>query len=54
MASSGKNKRNLIMCATPLQMLIAKKIIDLFPNEEFDLLVVALNNNKNINITIQT
>ncbi len=35
------------MCTTPLQMLIAEKIIDLNQNKDFDLLVlVASNNNK--------
>jgi len=34
------------MCMTPLQILIAEKIIMLNSNESFDLLVVALNDNK--------
>lgn len=38
--------RSLIMCATPLQMLIAEKIIHLSGNEHFDLVVLALNDNQ--------
>lgn len=38
--------KSLIMCMTPLQILIAEKIITLNSNERFDLLVVALNDNK--------
>lgn len=41
-----KKNRSLIMCVTPLQMLIAEKIIDLKSDESFDLLVVALNDNE--------
>ena len=40
-----QESRNLIMCTTPLQMLIAEKIIKLNKDEKFDLLVLALNNN---------
>lgn len=40
------NPRNLIMCVTPLQMIIAEKIIELHPDKEFDLLVLALNDNE--------
>lgn len=38
--------KSLIMCVTPLQMLIAEKIIELNSNQSFDLLVVALNDNE--------
>ncbi|MEQ1150323.1 glycosyltransferase family 52 [Acinetobacter johnsonii] len=38
--------RSLIMCVTPLQMLIAEKIIHLNGNEQFDLVVLALNDNQ--------
>ncbi|RRD91307.1 glycosyltransferase family 52 [Conchiformibius steedae] len=37
---------NLIICLTPLQMLIAEKIISLFPSEKFSLIVIALNDNQ--------
>ena len=40
------NPRNLIMCVTPLQMIIARKIIELNPDEKFDLLVLALEDNE--------
>jgi len=46
MNSSKQEPRSLIMCATPLQMLIAEKIIELNSNERFDLLVVALVDNE--------
>lgn len=38
---------NLIICCTPLQVLIAEKIIDLYPNEKF--IGMVLINKKNIN-----
>lgn len=38
--------RSLIMCMTPLQILIAEKIIELHPDEIFDVLVIALNDNE--------
>ena len=41
-----KKNRSLIMCVTPLQMLIAERIIELKSDESFDLLVVALNDNE--------
>lgn len=37
--------KSLIMCVTPLQMIIAEKIIQLNPKEDFDLLVIALSDN---------
>lgn len=40
-----KNPRSLIMCVTPLQMIIAEKIIKLKPEEDFDLIVIALSDN---------
>ena len=44
---NGKEKKSngLIMCVTPLQMIIAEKIIQLNPKEDFDLLVIALSDN---------
>lgn len=36
---------SLIMCATPLQMLIAEKIIKSKPYENFDLITIALSDN---------
>lgn len=41
-----KNSKNLIMCVTPLQMLIAEKIIDLNCDQNFDLIVLVHNNNE--------
>lgn len=38
--------RSLIICLTPLQMLIAEKIISLNPDKQFDLLVIALSDNE--------
>lgn len=46
MNSSNRKSRSLIMCVTPLQMLIAEKIIAINSEESFDLLVVALNDNE--------
>jgi len=46
MNSSKQEPKSLIMCATPLQMLIAENIIELNSNESFDLLVVALVDNE--------
>lgn len=40
-----KMNKSLIMCVTPLQMIIAEKIIQLNPKEGFDLLVIALSDN---------
>lgn len=37
--------RSLIICCTPLQMLIAEKIIELNPNKKFDLIVTVPNDN---------
>ncbi|MEC5210529.1 beta-galactosamide-alpha-2,3-sialyltransferase [Psychrobacter sp. PL15] len=45
MSISSQKSRSLIMCATPLQMLIAEKIIELNKEKEFDLLVLAPSNN---------
>lgn len=36
-----KNCRSLFMCSTPLQLLIAEKIIKLNPNKSFDLILVV-------------
>lgn len=33
--------KNLIVCSTPLHMLIAEKIINMHPSEEFDLLLIT-------------
>ncbi len=41
-----KVNENLIVCSTPLHMLIAGKIINLYPNDLFDLLVVTDTLNK--------
>lgn len=40
-----EKQRNLIMCVTPLQMLIAEKIIQSNPKVVFDLIVIALQDN---------
>lgn len=45
MSSSKQDPRNLIICCTPLQMIIAEKIIELNPNKKFDLLVTVPNDN---------
>lgn len=39
-------QKSLIMCVTPLQMLIAKKIIHKFKDQKFDVIVVALVDNE--------
>ena len=39
-------RRNLIMCVTPLQLLIAEKIIQSKPDELFDLVLIALQDNE--------
>lgn len=41
-----KKQRSLIMCVTPLQMIIAEKIINLKSEEDFDVLVIALCDNE--------
>ena len=46
MDNSKQKSRSLIMCTTPLQMLIAEKIIQLNRHKSFDLLVLALNDNE--------
>lgn len=38
--------KSLIICVTPLQMLVAEKIIEKFDSHEFDLLVLALHDNE--------
>lgn len=39
---------NLIICTTPLQVLIAEKIIDMHKNERFfGIMIVSINNDKN-------
>ena len=45
MDSAKLSSRSLIMCVTPLQMIIAEKIIKLNPEQNFDLLVIALCDN---------
>lgn len=37
---------SLIVCLTPLQMLIAEKIISLHPDKQFDLLIITLSDNE--------
>ncbi|WP_028859964.1 glycosyltransferase family 52 [Psychrobacter phenylpyruvicus] len=37
--------KNLLMCATPLQMLIAERIIRIYPHEDFKLLLLVLSDN---------
>lgn len=46
MNSKMQELRSLIICATPLQMLIAEKIIELNSDKNFDLLVLVLNDNE--------
>lgn len=46
MDNSKQKSRSLIMCTTPLQMLIAEKIIQLNQNEKFDLILI-INGNLN-------
>ncbi|MDO7463457.1 glycosyltransferase family 52 [Acinetobacter baumannii] len=36
-----KVNKSLIVCSTPLHMLIAERIVDLYPNDRFDLLIVT-------------
>lgn len=45
MDGNKKKSRSLIMCTTPLQMLIAEKIIELNSDKEFDLLVLSSHDN---------
>lgn len=40
-----RSSNSLIMCVTPLQMLIAEKIIELKSDENFDILTIALSDN---------
>ena len=40
------NDRKIIMCLTPLQMLIAEKIIEQDPKSKFDVIVSILNDNE--------
>lgn len=42
-----QESRSLIMCTTPLQMLIAEKIIQLKKNEKFDLILIINGNSNN-------
>lgn len=37
---------NLILCATPLQVLIAEKIIEKYPNESFSLIMITYSKNE--------
>lgn len=39
-------QKSLIMCVTPLQMLIAEKIIHKFKDQKFDVIVIALADNE--------
>ena len=39
-------QKSLIMCVTPLQMLIAEKIIHKFKDQKFDVIIVALADNE--------
>lgn len=45
MVSNRKKNKSLIMCTTPLQMIIAKRIIENNCDKCFDLVVIALSNN---------
>ncbi|SLJ83938.1 glycosyltransferase family 52 [Psychrobacter sp. DAB_AL43B] len=45
MDSNRKTPRSLIMCVTPLQMIIAEKVIELNIDKDFDLIVIALSHN---------
>lgn len=42
-------RNNLIICVTPLQMLIAEKIIDLYPDDNYHLLVMYYDDNEKYN-----
>lgn len=42
-------QKSLIMCVTPLQILIAEKIIQSRPTEDFDVIIFALENNQKFN-----
>ncbi|HCA3185272.1 TPA: hypothetical protein MN535_003019 [Acinetobacter baumannii] len=42
-------QKSLIMCVTPLQILIAEKIIQSRPAEDFDVIIFALENNPKFN-----
>ncbi|MBP2605816.1 glycosyltransferase family 52 [Acinetobacter calcoaceticus] len=42
-------QKSLIMCVTPLQILIAEKIIQSRPTEDFDVIIFALENNLKFN-----
>lgn len=42
-------QKSLIMCVTPLQILIAEKIIQSRPTEDFDVIIFALENNRKFN-----
>ena len=46
MYNSEKKSKSLIMCVTPLQMLIAEKIIELNSDQIFDLLVIPIVDNE--------
>lgn len=37
---------NLIMCRTPLQTIIAERIIEMFPNESFEVICYFESRNK--------
>ena len=53
MNGNNNKSRSLIMCITPLQMLIAEKIIELNKGKDFDLLVIVLNDNDKYNYYYQ-
>ncbi|MCU4709293.1 glycosyltransferase family 52 protein [Acinetobacter pittii] len=42
-------QKSLIMCVTPLQILIAEKIIQSRPTEDFDVIIFGLENNQKFN-----
>lgn len=45
MTATESREKCLIMCVTPLQMIIARKIIELNPDKDFDLVAIALSSN---------
>lgn len=53
MNASKKNNRSLIMCTSPLQLLIAERIIELKSGEEFDLLVTTATDNEKLRAYFQ-
>lgn len=45
MKKSKEKSTNLIICTTPLQIIIAEAIVNLYPSETFDLIVVTSSDN---------